>query len=118
MRRHRQGRSMPQVANRELSSHSSVRVLSRRLVKTTPRHPTMMPGGAGMRSYNGAAGGYRFRPQLTSIVAIVVASTPAVVALDPREFLNAAAVDRLAGVGEDLDAVVGAIAHVYQAVVA
>src|SRR6266513_3553199 len=98
MRRRRQGRSMRQVANRELSSHSSVRVLSRRLAETDPRHPATMPGAAGMRSYNGAAGGYRFRPHLTSVVAIVVASTPAVVALDPRELLNAPAVDRLAGV--------------------
>src|SRR5437867_716988 len=98
MRRHRQVHSMPQVANRELSSHSSVRVLSRRPAETNPRHPATMPGDAGLRSYNGAAGGYRFRQHLTSVVAIVVASTPAVVALDPREFLNAPAVDRLAGV--------------------
>src|SRR5437879_6136296 len=99
MRRHRQGHSMPQVANRERSSHSSLRVLSRRLAKTNPRQPAMMPGDAGICDLtSGAAGGYRFRPHLTSVVAIIVPSTPAVVALDPRELLNAPTVDRLAGV--------------------
>src|SRR5439155_22745320 len=99
MRRHRQGHSMPQVANRERSSHSSLRVLSRRLAKTNPRQPAMMPGDAGLCDLtNGAAGGYRFRPHLTSVVAIIVPSPPAVVALDPRELLNAPTVDRLAGV--------------------
>jgi hypothetical protein len=45
-----------------------------------------------------AAGGFRFRLHLASVVAIAVAFAVAVVALDVRELLHTASVDRLAGV--------------------
>src|SRR6266704_2108074 len=90
---------MPQAANRELSSHSSLQVSSRRLPKRTRvnRRRCRVTRVAELTSR--AAGGFRFRLRLAlAAIALTVALAVAVVTLDVRELLHAAAVDRLAGV--------------------
>src|SRR6266487_6344630 len=77
---------MPQAANRELPSHSSLQVSSRRLPKRTRVNRRRCRVTRVREPTSGAARCYRFRLYLTSVVAA------------PRELLNAPAVDRLAGI--------------------
>src|SRR5215831_7148085 len=75
----------------------AVRDTSRRLNKTDPRPPAMLPGDAGLRSHERrTAGGFRFRPDLASAaIALRVATPKIAVAVDGRELLYATAVDGL-----------------------